>query len=137
MNRSHPLWRGFWLALSMAAVLFLLGPVDPLTPYHLTRSPLVFFAAMTAGAFLGALPGRLRSRGKSAWRAPWQQPRWGLSLLRAFLCGAAMSLALGMAGGGAVIPALMTGSVGAYAFCGMALVTGFITVRVVERRRRA
>lgn len=136
MDRSHPLWRGFWLALSMAAVLFLLGPTDPLAPFRLERKPMVFFAAMTAGAFLGALPGRLRRRGKSAWRAPWQQPRWGLPLLRAFLCGAAMALALGMAGSGAVIPALMTGSVGAYAFCGMALIAGFITLRIAERRRK-
>ena len=44
---------------------------------------------------------------------------------------------LGMAGSGAVIPALMTGSVGAYAFCGMALVAGFITLRIAERRRKS
>lgn len=131
MARSHPLWRGFWLALSMAAVLFLLGPVDVLSPYHLARRPMVFFAAMTAGAFIGALPGRLRRRAAPAWRTTWQ------NCLKAFLCGAAMALALGMAGSGAVIPALMTGSAGAYAFCGTALAAGFVTLRITERGRRA
>lgn len=130
MRRQHPLWRGFWLALSMAAVLFLLGPVSPLAPYELARSPLVFFAAMTAGAFVGALPGRLRKGAKSAQRTTWQR------CLKAFLCGAAMALGLGMAGDGAVIPALMTGSVGAYGFCAAALAAGFITVRIAEGRRR-
>lgn len=128
MRRQHPLWRGFWLALSMAAVLFLLGPVSPLSLFALERGPLVFFAAMTAGAFIGALPGRLRKSAKPVLRTTWQRA------LRAFLCGAAMALALGMAGDGAVIPALMTGSVGAYAFCGVAHAAGFITVRIADKR---
>lgn len=131
MNRSHPLWRGFWLALSMAAVLFLLGPVETLAPYRLERKPLAFFAAVTMGAFIGALPGRLRKGAKPDQRTTWQK------CLRAFLCGAAMALGLGMAGDAAVLPALMTGSVGAYGFCAAALVTGFITVRIAERGRRA
>lgn len=131
MRRQHPLWRGFWLALSMAAVLFLLGPVDPLSPFLLERKPLVFFTAMTAGAFLAALPGRLRKGGRPDQRTTWQR------CLRAFLCGAAMALSLGMAGDSAVIPALMTGSVGAYGFCAAALAAGFITVRIAEGRRRA
>lgn len=131
MRRQHPLWRGFWLALSMAAVLFLLGPLDPLSPYRLERNPLVFFAAMTAGAFIGALPGRLQKGSQPSQHTTWQR------CLRAFLCGAAMALGLGMAGDGAVIPALMTGSVGAYAFCAAALFAGFITVRIAERRRSA
>lgn len=130
MNRSHPLWRGFWLALSMTAVLFLLGQMSSLAPYRFVRTAAVFAAALAAGAFIGALPARLRRRG-TAQRTTWQR------CLRAFLCGAAMALGLGLAGDGAVIPALMTGSVGAYAFCGMALAAGFVTVRIAERGRQA
>ena len=46
-----------------------------------------------------------------------------------------MTLALGMAGDGRILPALMTGSAGAYAFCGMALLGGFLTVRIMGRAR--
>lgn len=131
MRRQHPYWRGFWLALSMAAVLFLLGPMDALGPFEGGRKALVFAGAITVGAFLGALPGRLRKGWRSAQRTTWQR------CLRSFLCGAAMALALSMAGEGAILPALMTGSAGAYAFCGAALAAGFITLRIAERRRAA
>ena len=130
MRRQHPLWRGFWLALSMAAVLFLLGQTGSLAPFRLVRKAAVFAAAIAAGAFIGSLPARFRKRG-AAQGTTWQR------CLRGFLCGAAMALGLGLAGDSAVIPALMTGSVGAYAFCAMALATGFITVRMAERRRKA
>lgn len=129
MRRQHPLWRGFWLACAMAAGLVLLGAVDSLAPFRLDRRPLAFAGAITVGTFIGALPGRLRKGGKSAQSTAWQR------CLRAFLCGTAMALALGLAGDGRIIPALMTGSAGAYGFCLAALVTGFITVRIAQRRR--
>ena len=44
-----------------------------------------------------------------------------------------MALACGMAGTGRILPALMEGSVGAYAFLGMAALTGFITARIMGR----
>lgn len=127
--RIHPLWRGFWLACVMAAGLVLLGAADSLGPYRLDRRLLAFAGAITVGAFIGALPGRLRRGSKSAQATTWQR------CLRAFLCGVAMALALGLAGDGRIIPALMTGSAGAYAFCGAALMTGFITVRIMGRAR--
>ncbi len=129
MRRMHPLWRGFWLAAAMAAGLVLMGMADSLAPFHLARRPLAFAGAVTVGAFLGALPARLRKGGKSAQATTWQR------CLRGFLCGLAMALAIGLAGDGRVIPALLTGSSGAYAFCLAALVTGFITVRIMGRGR--
>lgn len=129
MGRMHPLWRGFWLAVVMAAGLVLMGMTDSLSPFRLERRALAFAGAITVGAFLGALPGRLRKGGKSAQGTTWQRCLWG------FLCGLGMALALGLAGDGRVIPALMTGSAGAYAFCLTALVTGFITVRIMGRKR--
>ena len=128
MRIQHPLWRGFWLAAAMTAVLFLLGPVHPLAPYALVRKPLAFSAAITVGAFIGALPRRLKKAARSAQRTTWQR------CLRAFLCGGVMALALSLAGSVPVLPALMTGSAGAYAFCASALITGFVTVRIAERR---
>lgn len=127
--RIHPLWRGFWLACLMAAGLVLLGATDSLGPFRLDRRLLAFAGAITVGAFIGALPGRLRRGKRPVQATTWQR------CLRAFLCGIAMALALGLAGDGRVIPALMTGSAGAYAFCGAALVTGFITVRIMGRAR--
>lgn len=129
MGRMHPLWRGFWLAAVMAAGLVLMGMTDSLSPFRLERRALAFAGAITVGAFLGALPGRLRKGGKSAQGTTWQR------CLRGFLCGLAMVLALGLAGDGRVIPALMTGSAGAYAFGLTALVTGFVTVRIMGRKR--
>lgn len=46
-----------------------------------------------------------------------------------------MALALGFAGDGRIIPRLMTGSAGAYAFGGTALAAGFVTVRIMGRAR--
>lgn len=129
MRRMHPLWRGFWLAAVMAAGLVLMGMTDSLSPFRLERRALAFAGAITVGAFLGALPGRLRKGGKSMQGTTWQR------CLRGFLCGLAMALALGLAGDGRVIPALMTGSAGAYAFCLTTLVTAFITVRIMGRER--
>lgn len=131
MRRSHPLWRGFFLAAAMAAALFLLGQMDSLAPFRLERRPLAFAGALTVGAFIAALPAYLRRKRPPVQRTTWQR------CLRAFLCGAAMVIALSMAGSGSVIPALMTGSMGAYAFCALALAAGFVTVRIAERRRGA
>ena len=129
MCRMHPLWRGFWLAAVMAAGLVLMGMTHALAAFRLERRALAFAGAVTVGAFLGALPSRLRRGGRSAQATTWQR------CLRAFLCGGMMALALGMAGGGWMIPALLTGSAGAYAFCGAALLTGFVTVRIAGRKR--
>ncbi len=129
MRIPHPLWRGFWLAVVMMAGLVLLGFTDALSPFRLDRRLVAYAGAIVVGAFLGALPGRLRKG-----RKPHQQTTW-LRCLRAFLCGGGMALAIGVAGDGRIIPALLTGSVGAYAFCAMALLTGFITVRIAGRRR--
>ena len=126
--RIHPLWRGFWLAAAMAAGLVLLGGTDSLGVFLLDRRAVAFAGAMLAGAFLGGLPALLR-RGRSSGRFPWRRS------LRGFLCGMGMTLALGMAGDGRILPALMTGSAGAYAFCGMALLGGFLTVRIMGRAR--
>lgn len=127
--RMHPLWRGFWLAAAMAAGLVLMGMTDSLAAFRLERRALAFSGAIAVGTFLGALPGRLRRGGKSRQGTTWQR------CLRGFLCGIAMVLAMGLAGSGRVIPALMTGSAGAYAFCLTALAAGFVTVRIMGRER--
>lgn len=124
MRRVHPLWRGFWLAMVLTAALVLLGGVDWLAPYHLDRRALILCGAAAAGAFLAALPGRLKRRRERPPRTTWQR------CLRAFLCGAAMTLAAGMAGSGRILPALMEGSTGAYAFVGAAWAAGFLTMRI-------
>lgn len=134
MRRVHPLWRGFWLAMVLTASLTLLGGVDWLAAYRLDRRALALCGAATAGAFLAALPGRLRRRRERPPRTTWQR------CLRAFLCGAAMTLAAGMAGSGRILPALMEGSTGAYAFVGAAWAAGFLTTRIagaVIARREA
>lgn len=127
MPRLHPLWRGFWLACAMAAGLVLLGFTDSLGPFRLDRRPLAFAGAITVGAFIGALPARLRKGARSSQSTTWRRA------LRGFLCGLFMALSLGLAGDGRILPALMTGSAGAYGFCLAALVTGFITVRIAGR----
>lgn len=129
MRIPHPLWRGFWLAVVMTAGLVLLGFTDALSPFRLDRRLVAYAGAIVVGAFLGALPGRLRKG-----RKPNQQTTW-IRCLRAFLCGAGMALSIGVAGDGRILPALLSGSAGAFAFCGAALLTGFITVRIGERRR--
>ena len=127
MRIFHPLWRGFWLAAVLAASLVLMGFQDGLAVFRLDRPAVAFFGAVTVGAFLGALPGRLRKGSKSAQATTWQR------CLRGFLCGAGMSLSLGMAGGGG-IPALMAGSAGAVGFGLAALMGGCITVRIMGRK---
>lgn len=131
MRRVHPLWRGFWLAVVLTAALVLLGGTDWLAAYRLDRRALALCGAVTAGAFLAAVPGRLRRRKERPGL-----PRW-TRCLTAFLCGAAMTLAAAMAGGGRILPALFEGSTGAYAFLGTAWLTGFITTRIAGRRARA
>lgn len=84
--------------------------------------------AVAVGAFIGGLPGLLRGKVRPA------RPTWGRAL-RGFLCGAGMTLSLGAAGGGWLIPAALTGSLGAWGFGLAALVAGFVTVRVADRRR--
>lgn len=129
MRIPHPVWRGFWLAVVMTAGLVLMGFTDTLAPFHGDRRMIAFAGATVVGAFLGALPGRLRRGRTSRQHTTWQR------CLRAFLSGAGMALAIGLAGDGRIIPALMSGSPGAFTFCIMALATGFITVRIAERRR--
>ena len=129
MPRQHPLWRGFWLATVIAASLVLMGAADSLAPFRLDRRPLAYAGAVTVGAFLGALPGWLRRSARPAPTATWKR------CLRAFLCGTAMALSIGLAGDGRILPALMTGSVGAYGFCLTALLTGLITTRIMGRKR--
>lgn len=134
MRRVHPLWRGFWLAVVMTAALVLLDGVDWLAAYQLDRRALALSGAVVTGAFLAALPGRIRRRRERPSITAWQR------CLRAFLCGAAMTLAAGMAGGGRILPALMEGSTGAYAFAGTAWLAGLLTTRIagaVAARREA
>lgn len=131
MRRLHPLWRGFWLAMVLTAGLVLLGGTDWLAAYRLDRRALALAGGITAGAFLASVPGRLLRRGGGRQRTTWQR------CLRALLCGAAMTLSAGMAGSGRILPALMEGSAGAYAFAGTAMLTGLLTVRLIGRRARA
>ncbi len=130
MRRLHPLWRGFWLALALVAVLTICGSTDALAPYRLERKPLALFAAVTAGAFLAALPGRLRKHRAAPEKTSWQK------CLAVFLGGLAMPLALGMAGDGSPVFAAMQGSAGAWAFLGTAWLAGLVTARIIGRRVR-
>ena len=127
MFRAHPLWRGFFLAAAMTANLFLLGEQDALSPFRLERKPLAFVLGLTLGAMIAAIPRWLR-RHPPTWRIPWQ------SCLRAFLCGGAMALTFALCGSGRIIPGWMSGSLGALAFCAAAMLTGFTTRRIIERR---
>ncbi len=134
MRRLHPLWRGLWLALSLTVILTLLGSTDVLSPYRLERKPMALYAAVAAGSFFASLPGRLRQRAARRTnppRFPWKR------CLLSFCCGLAMPLGLGMAGDGRILFALMQGSAGAFAFLGMAWTAGFVTVQVMEGRKRA
>lgn len=126
--RSHPLWRGFWLAAALAAGLVLLGFTDCLGAYLLERRMIAFCGAVTVGAFLGVLPGWLK---KAAPRPA--RPRWQLCL-RGFLCGLGLALAFALAGDGRVLSALLTGSAGAWGFGLAALIGGFATVRIMGRK---
>ena len=129
MYRSHPLWRGFWLAVALTAGLVLLAAADSLAPFRFDRRMIAFCGAVTTGAFLGALPARLRRGSVSAQRTTWQK------CLRAFFGGFFMALGLGLAGDGRILPALLTGSAGGFGFCLTALAAGFITARIMGRKR--
>lgn len=126
--RSHPLWRGFWLAAVIAASLVLMGFSDCLSPFRLERRAVAFAGAVMVGAFLGALPGRLRRGAKSAQATSWQR------CLRAFLCGMGLALACALAGDGRLLNAFLTGSAGAWGFALAALLSGFTTVRIMGRK---
>lgn len=129
MRIPHPVWRGFWLAVLMLSSLVLMGFPDALAPFRGDRSLVAFAGAIVFGAFLGALPGRLRKGSHP------NQHTTLLRCLKALLCGAGMALGIGIAGDGRVIPALLTASYGAMAFCAFALLTGFVTLRIAGRRR--
>ena len=122
--RSHPLWRGFWLAAVLAAGLVLMG-LAAQDPFAGGRRP--FFGAVVAGAFLGALPARLRKGAKPDQATTWQR------CLRGFLCGCGLSLGLALAGEG-LLSAFLTGSAGAWGFALCMLLSGFATVRIGGRR---
>lgn len=128
MRRVHPLWRGFWLAVVMASALVVLGGLDLPSALAGDRAMLAAGGGVTLGAFLAALPGRIRARHAAFPRPDWRR------CLRAFLAGAAMMLGLRMAGSGRILPALMEGSAGAYAFVAAAWLAGVITVRAAGRR---
>lgn len=126
--RSHPLWRGFWLAAALAAGPVLLGFTDCLGAYLLERRMIAFCGAVTVGAFLGALPGWLKKAAPRPARPRWQR------CLRGFLCGLGLALAFALAGDGRVLSALLTGSAGAWGFGLAALIGGFATVRIMGRK---
>lgn len=128
VRRPHASWRGWWLACAMAASVILLGFANSLDIFRGERRMLAYAGAVAVGAFIGGLPGLLRGKVHPA------RPTWGRAL-RGFLCGAGMALALGAAGGGWLVPAALTGSLGAWGFGLAALVGGFITVRTADRRR--
>lgn len=130
MRTPHPVWRGFWLAVLMMAGLVLMGFTDALAPFRGERRMIAFAGAMVVGAFLGALPRLLRNR---TTPVKWQFQPWYRYLI-AFVGGVGLALAFGVAGDGRILPALLTGSPGAFLFCGMALLGGFATVRIGGRR---
>lgn len=130
MRIPHPVWRGFWLAVLMMASLVLMGFSDALAPFRGERRMVAFAGAITVGAFLGGLPGLLKKR---SIPASWHPGPWHRYLL-CFLGGAGLALSFGMAGDGRVLSALLTGSPGAFLFCGAALLSGLITIRVGGRR---
>ena len=131
MRREHPLWRGFWLACVWTAALVTLGGADALAAFRGTELGLILAGATLAGGFLADLPRRLRHRGKTSARPRLSQ------LLTAFFCGLAMALALGMAGSGRILPALLEGSTGAYAFVAAAAAAAFVAARIAGRRNAA
>ena len=126
--RSHPLWRGFWLAAALAAGLVLMGFTDCLGAFRLERRMVAFCGAVTVGAFLGALPGWLKKSASHPARPSWQR------CLRGFLCGLGLALAFALAGDGRVLSAFLTGSAGAWGFGLAALIGGFATIRIMGRK---
>lgn len=141
MRGQHPLWRGFFLAAALTAIRFFLGETDSLSVFKGERPALFLYAALTLGGLLAALPSLLRSaaRARSAGGFPAKAGHARPSVRRlmlCFACGAAMALGLGIAGG-SVLSALLSSSVGAYAFCAAALAAGCAVVRLSERRAKA
>lgn len=125
--RSHPLWRGFWLAAVVAAGMVLMGFTDCLGAFRLERRMLAFCGAVTVGAFLGALPGWLRKSAPPV-SAGWKR------CLRGFLCGMGLALAFSLCGDGRLLSAFLTGSTGAWGFAAAALIAGFAAVRIMGRK---
>lgn len=128
MIRSHPLWRGFWLAAALAASLVLLGFTDALAAFRLDRRAVAFAGGVTVGAFLGAFPRRLRKAARPAQATTWQR------CLRSFLGGAGLAFSLTLCGDGRLLSAFLTGSAGAWAFALTALAAGFTAVRIMGRQ---
>lgn len=126
--RSHPLWRGFWLAAALAAGLVLMGFTDCLGAFRLERRMVAFCGAVMVGAFLGALPGWLKKSARRPVRPGWRR------CVRGFLCGAGLALSFALAGDGRVLSAFLTGSAGAWGFGLAALAGSFSTVRIMGRK---
>ena len=126
--RSHPLWRGFWLAAALAASLVLMALPDCTAVFRLDRRAVAFAGAVTAGAFLGALPGRLKKSARSAQQTTWRR------CLQSFLCGLGLALSFALGGSGRMLPAFLTGSAGAWGFGLTALAAGFATTRIRGRK---
>lgn len=119
MRRVHPLWRGFFaaLALSGSAAALLYEPDGALT----------LACGTAAGALLCSLPGRIRGRIREA--------KPGLRRLGVcFLSGMALQLGLAMLGPVRLLPALLTGSVGAASALAAALASGFLLLRLRDAR---
>lgn len=129
MRRRHPLWRGFYLALVLTATLLLTGGPEAIAPFQGARRALAGCMAVTAGAFLAQLPSRLRKGRARPAPASWKR------CAVAFFCGMVLTLSAGMAGDGRILPALMQGSTGAFAFVGAAWAAGFVTTRAAGRRQ--
>jgi len=101
-----------------------------LMAYRLNRRMLALCGATALGAFLAALPGRLRRL-----RERPEKPRW-TRCVTALVCGAAMSVGLGLAGSGRILLSLAEGSTGAMAFVLTAWGTGVLTLLIAGRRIR-
>lgn len=129
MRIPHPVWRGFFLAVLLLSGLILLGMPDALGPCRGDRRLVCYAGGIVIGSFVAALPGLFRRT-----RRPLPIPSWRRGLL-ALAGGLGMAFALGLAGDGRILPVLLSGSPGAFAFCAMALLTGLITRRIAERRR--
>lgn len=130
------------LALAACAALTLAGQINLLAVYsqasRLTghTAPLPRFQASLAvmlipGAFLSALPGRIRRRKEPRLHSTWQ------GCLSCFIGGVILLLAAGLAhgGDGLHLTGLLQGSISAYAFWAVAMVTGLIAALVRERRK--
>lgn len=130
LRERHPLFRGTGLALAWTAAALLLRGADWLAAWHLESSEGMLLGASAMGALLAAVPGFVHRR---AWLAEMDDIK---TCVVAFVCGMVMMLALGLAGSGRMMVALLEGSTGGYAFWGMALVAAVLT-QGVQRRRKA